>query len=556
MFQFVYICPLFKYFSVLYCIFSSDFLAIWSDFTDLPGIAVRGTPFPYHRLCSRTRHSIFNDPQTFLRTFSDFAHFCFMTRSLWSRPYFPMSVTLYISLHLQVDPHPFLFESPAGMHLYSLLYLIDLSSDPLQFEWSLTTSSSCPYNCPFRKFIFLYLSTWSASGHVPSFCGFFFGFIAQNGLHSFFCIWPYKCSIIFSNVLLHFSYIVFWYFGYFIRFHSSACWETAVFMHFDGPSVPSENCCSSWFSITFLFQKNLLLYIFLWFFVYFLIFYRILLVYTSGIACLGHSPICQLQQRHYICPMYDLNQTTVRSVAVASVDFDGPLVPSENSYLFIFCLHFFHIFQYIFLWFFGYFFTKQLFVYILSPFFSYFSIYFSLIFWLFFHILLNFVPWCGWNCLFRKCTLPYLSTSTETLYLSNIWINSEVCGRRNSSISGFWWANSAIRELLSFNHHSFSEKPVPLYFFLIFWLFYWILLLYVSGIACLGNLHSPYLSTSTGTIYLSNVWLGSINCEVWGKGNSRISEFWWAISHIKKLLHLLLLNHWANLFGLCGLLIY
>ena len=357
MFQFVYICPLFKYFSVLYCIFSSDFLAIWSDFTDLPGIAVRGTPFPYHRLCSRTRHSIFNDPQTFLRTFSDFAHFCFMTRSLWSRPYFPMSVTLYISLHLQVDPHPFLFESPAGMHLYSLLYLIDLSSDPLQFEWSLTTSSSCPYNCPFRKFIFLYLSTWSASGHVPSFCGFFFGFIAQNGLHSFFCIWPYKCSIIFSNVLLHFSYIVFWYFGYFIRFHSSACWETAVFMHFDGPSVPSENCCSSWFSITFLFQKNLLLYIFLWFFVYFLIFYRILLVYTSGIACLGHSPICQLQKRHYICPMYDLNQTTVRSVAVASVDFDGPLVPSENSYLFIFCLHFFHIFQYIFLWFFGYFFT-------------------------------------------------------------------------------------------------------------------------------------------------------------------------------------------------------
>ena len=85
---------------------------------------------------SRTHHSMFNDPQTFhlqnstvplpviCGLFQTSAHsrFCFMylTCSLWSRPYFPMSVTLYISPCLQADPHPFLFGSPAGMHLYSL----------------------------------------------------------------------------------------------------------------------------------------------------------------------------------------------------------------------------------------------------------------------------------------------------------------------------------------------------------------------------------------------------------------------------------------------------
>ena len=60
---------------------------------------------------------------------------------------------------------------------------------------------------------------------------------------------------------------------------------------------------------------------------------------------------------------------------------------------------------------------------------------------------------------------------------SNIWLRSiisEVWGRKNSSISVFWWAISAIRNLfllLFFNHYPFSEKLVSLYFSLIFWLF-------------------------------------------------------------------------------------
>ena len=37
--------------------------------------------------------------------------------------------------------------------------------------------------------------------------------------------------------------------------------------------------------------------------------------------------------------------------------------------------------------------------------------------------------------------------------------------------------------------------------------------------------------------------------------NSSISEFWWTISSINGLLLLLLLNHWANFFALCGNLI-
>jgi len=205
----------------------------------------------------------------------------------------------------------------------------------------------------------------------------------------------------------------------------------------------------------------------------------------------------------------------------ASVDFDGPSVPSENYYLFIFCHNFFYIF--------------------LSDFLD---------------ILSDFTALPVWNCPFRKFICPYLSIWSENVQSEHGSTVCEVWNRRNSSISAFWWAISAIRELLLllfFNHHSLSEKPVSLYFSLIFWLFYWILLVYVFVIAYLGNLHLPYLSTSTETLFL---WLGSIICEVCGRRNSSISSFWWAISAISGLLLLLLLNHWANLFGLCGFLIF
>ena len=94
---------------------------------------------------------------------------------------------------------------------------------------------------------------------------------------------------------------------------------------------------------------------------------------------------------------------------------------------------------------------------------------FSVILWLYFIRFYLFM--CLELPFWEKSTVPYLSTSTETIYWSNVWfgsIISEVCGRRNNSISGFWWAISAIRELLLlliFNHCSFSEKPVSLYFF-------------------------------------------------------------------------------------------
>ena len=69
------------------------------------------------------------------------------------------------------------------------------------------------------------------------------------------------------------------------------------------------------------------------------------------------------------------------------------------------------------------------------------SLYFSLIFWLFSHILLYFTDSSIWNCLFRKNLQSPIGQHVQTLYLSNIQLEgtiSEVCGRRNSSISEFW----------------------------------------------------------------------------------------------------------------------
>ena len=123
--------------------------------------------------------------------------------------------------------------------------------------------------------------------------------------------------------------------------------ETAALVNYEKPSVPS--CCSS---ITVLFCLSLS--IFLWFFS---LFYRILLIYAFEIAilCNLHFPICQ---RHYICPTNDLNQPFLMSVAgetAKSEAFDGPSVPSENCYLFRFCLYFWIYFSLIFLAIFSYF---------------------------------------------------------------------------------------------------------------------------------------------------------------------------------------------------------
>ena len=123
--------------------------------------------------------------------------------------------------------------------------------------------------------------------------------------------------------------------------------EIAALVNFERPSEPS--CCSS---ITVLFETNLSLSIFLCFFS---LFCWILLVYASEIAILGnlHFSICQ---KHYICPTDDLNQPFLMSVAgetAKSEAFDGP---SENCYLFIFCLYLYiYISIYFSLIFFGYF---------------------------------------------------------------------------------------------------------------------------------------------------------------------------------------------------------
>jgi len=56
-------------------------------------------------------------------------------------------------------------------------------------------------------------------------------------------------------------------------------------------------------------------------------------------------------------------------------------------------------------------------------------------------------------------------------------------------------------------------------------------------------------SEDAQTVYLSKLQLGSTNLKVCGRRNSRISESWWAISAIRRLLLLLLLNCWANSFA-------
>jgi len=120
----------------------------------------------------------------------------------------------------------------------------------------------------------------------------------------------------------------------------------------------------------------------------------------------------------------------------------------------------------------------------------------------------------------------------------------------------FWFSGIFFRIF----HVNFLFKK-NLVFHIFFWFFdhflsfYWILLVYVPGIACLGKLHFPICQLQQRhyicpTDDLDQPFVRS------GWRNSRISEFWWAISAIRELLLLLLLNHWANLFGLCEFLIY
>jgi len=88
------------------------------------------------------------------------------------------------------------------------------------------------------------------TSHVPSFCGF----MGQNDLHSFLCIWPYKCLIIFCNISLHFSL-------------------TTTLMIF-----------SMEYLINFLFIKSLSFYLIFWLFFHILTDFE---VYPSQIALLG-----------------------------------------------------------------------------------------------------------------------------------------------------------------------------------------------------------------------------------------------------------------------------
>jgi len=127
-----------------------------------------------------------------------------------------------------------------------------------------------------------------------------------------------------------------------------------------------------------------------------------------------------------------------------------------------------------------------------------------------------------WNSPFRKCIFSYLSIWSEDVQYEYKSTLCEVCGRRKSSISRFWWAISAIRELLFVYILSLFYSYFSIYFSLLLWLFYEILMIYTFGIACLEN-PAPYLSTPTETLFL---WRGSIIYEVWSRRNSRISWIW------------------------------
>jgi len=68
------------------------------------------------------------------------------------------------------------------------------------------------------------------------------------------------------------------------------------------------------------------------------------------------------------------------------------------------------------------------------------------------------------------------------------------------------------------------------YFSIYFWLFSHILSHFIG--LCIWNClfrksTPPHLSTSIGTLYFSNIWLGSIISKDWGRRNSSISGFDW-----------------------------
>ena len=156
-------------------------------------------------------------------------------------------------------------------------------------------------------------------------------------------------------------------------------------------------------------------------------------------------------------------------------------------------------------------------------FFIYFLVIYCIFFPKFLDILSDFASLLVWNCPFRNCTFSHLSIWSE-----NVSINCEAWGRRNSSISRFQWAISAISELLFVS------------VFVIFFPDFLAILLDVTGLCVWNCLFREsmllYLSTSTETLYLSNRSLRSTISKVWVRRNSSISWFWWAISAIRELL--------------------
>ncbi len=114
--------------------------------------SVRETPFSstlpfvfrFFRRLPLVFHSSFCLPHLFCLCISYF-HFCsfssiyfcaiwYCTLHLvyWFWPYFLISAPLYISLHLQMDQHSFLFGSPAGKSMYYLLLHNKSIWNPLQ----------------------------------------------------------------------------------------------------------------------------------------------------------------------------------------------------------------------------------------------------------------------------------------------------------------------------------------------------------------------------------------------------------------------------------------
>jgi len=161
-------------------------------------------------------------------------------------------------------------------------------------------------------------------------------------------------------------------------------------VNFDGPSVPSENCCSS---MTVLFGTNLSFSIFS-------LFYHILSYFIGLCIWNCHfrkSTLLYLSETLYLSNRW-LESTISDVCCRRNSQIRTFMMGHQCHQRTVICLDF------------------------VSICYIYFLIYFSLIFSLFSHILSDFIGLCIWNCLFRKSTAPlFINFNRDTIFMT--WIN-------------------------------------------------------------------------------------------------------------------------------------